>query len=566
MSDYTKMAALGMAPLRHNVRVRVLSLHDAQTVPDTLVKKSTHSPFFFAAGPQFFVTSKTEANLALALQQRELALAAIHDAGGAGTLLTQGVRVQLTLPEMALGDSYAALAKEGKMPSYLDYRNQIYLRLAAKLDQTASLYPLLGAKVAAGVSPDWSSLQKYAQTFKVRPVGERLGTVGLVGQHFDKQGVLALEVDVPLLVGTNVAALRLLRDTVWALLDAETAPTDLAAYLRAFYGADYRLPDLTQAQRSLPRGNAGLLMQASIADGGDVQQLSPHTALYELNVGKRQALISDRSLGLNTDIATELSRDRFARRNALAAAGLNVPLAGVYTDPELLLHDWRSSFRDKAIVLKTRQQGADVTDVLLSTPQEDELKAKITALPGEMQVETFQSGDIFKLLVLHGKVIGILATDYAYVVGDGRSQVQTLLQRRNQQNAQLGYPELALDARVQEYLQLQGVSAATVHGRGTQVYLGRNSVALAAGSHRNGRDELDSSYEQVAIDAAAALQLTFCSVDLAVVNNYVPLDSEQENQVSVVGVNANPDLHPFGTPTYGAAQNVVAPVLRAVLA
>ena len=566
MSDYTKMAALGMAPLRHNVRVRVLSLHDAQTVPAALVKKSTHSPFFFAAGQQFFVTSKTESNLALALQQRQLALAAIHDASGAGTFLTSGLRVQLTLPEMAFGDSYAALAKEGKMPSYLDYRNHIYLRLAAKLAHTPSLYALLGAKVTPAATTDWSSLQAYAQTFKVRPVGEQLGTVGLVGQHFDQQGVLALEVDVPLLLGTNVAALGLLRDTVWALLDADKAPVDLAAYLRLFYGDDYQLPDLAEPVAAVPQDNTGLLMQANIADGGDVQQLSPQTSLYQLKQGKSAALISRNALGLNTDVATELSQDRFARRNALAAAGLNTPLAGVYRDPQQLMQDWRSSFATKAIVLKTRQQGAGVSDILLSTPQEAQLQAKIAALDGELQIETFQSGDIFKLLVLRGKVIGVLATDFAYVVGDGRTQVQALLTRHNQRSALLGYPELNLDARVQEYLALQGTAADAVPGRGSQVYLGRNSIALAAGEHRNGRGELDSSYEQVAIDAAAALGLEFCSVDLAVVNSYVPLDPEQENQVSVVGINANPALHPFGKPTYGDAQDVLTPVLQAILA
>ncbi len=565
MSDYTEMAALGMAPLRHNVRVRVLSVHDAQTVPATLVQRSAHSPFFFAAGQQFFVTSKTESDLALALEQRQLALAAIHSAGGAATMNTQGIRVQLTLPEMALGDSYAALAQAGKMPSYLTYRNQIYLRLAAKLSATTGLFSLLGAQVPQSAGPDWSDLQTYAATFKARGVGEQLGTVGLVGEHFEQRGVLAVEIDVPLLVGINVTALRLLRDTFWALLDADRAPTDLLAYLRSFYGADYALPQLNAVVSALPQDNAHLLLQACIAAGGDMQQASPQTPLYQLCVGKQEALIGAAGLGLNSDVATELSRDRFARRNVLAAAGIKTPLAGVYPDADTLMHDWQGSFRDKAIVLKSRQQGDAVSEVILSTPQADQLRAKIAALAGELQVETYQSGDVFRLLVLQGRVLAVLAIDYAYVVGDGRSQVQTLLQRRNQQNAQLGYPQLPMDARVQEYLRLQGVTADTIVGRGSQVYLGRNSMALAAGSYRNGSDELDSSYQQVAITAAAALHLDLCSVDLAVVNSYVPLDPQQDQQVSVVGVNANPELRTFETPTYGDPQHVLTPVLQAVL-
>lgn len=566
MSDYTQMAALGMAPLRHNVRVRVLSLHDAQKVPEQIVRSSTKSPFYFAAGTQFFVTSKTESDLDMALTERELALTAVTKAGGSAAPITQGVRVQLTLPEMALGDTYAALAKTRKMPAYLEFRNQIYLRLAAKLDQTATLFTLLGASLPQRASADWSSLTQYAATFKPHAVGEMLGTVGLVGQNFDKQGVLAVEIDVPMVVGVNVAALRLLRDTFWALLDAQSAPADLAAYLNQFYGTDYTLPVLTTPIAAPTTSTVRQILLQTVGRGGDIRQLAPHTSLYQLHLGNQQRLIGGGALGLNSDAAVALSQDRFARRTVLNAAGLATPLAGVYTSQAQLIADWQSSFRTKAIVLKTRHQGQGVSDVFLTPPSEQQLRARSSALPAgdEWQVETFQSGDVFRLLVLNGIVLGVLAIDYAYVVGDGRQSVRVLLQHKNTHNRALGYPELALDERVQEYLQLQGVADDSVVTRGSQVYLGRNSLALAAGSHRNGVQELDVSYHQVAIQAAAALGLKLCTVDLAVVNSYVPLDSEQEGQVSVVGITAMPDLHPFEQPTYGDSQPVAVEVVDAI--
>ncbi|WP_155285981.1 hypothetical protein [Lacticaseibacillus zhaodongensis] len=580
MSDYTKMQALGMAPLRTALRVRLMRLYSWTEALGSKKQLATrYSPFYFEmASDNLIIASKAEQNLALA--QDELALA-VQTApqlrpGGEIKPVGLGVRVQLVLPEVIFTDLYESEDFGKKAPQYIAYRNAIYLRLASKLAAVSTqLVHMLGGAAAPVKQADLSSLKAYEDSNRDSPIGASLGRVTLMGNRMAERGILGLEIDVPMVTAQSRAALSLLRDTVWALLAADGAITDLQAYLRDFY-AD-KLPTWLQDQQSvlappatpfknLP-GATRAFLAAAIAAGADVDVLDAKRGVLQIKRHKQAALVVGGTVRLNNAAAQELSTNRLARSVILAAAKIPVPQLMAYSDVETAMQDF-AGLAHKSLVLKPQVTTASGQMRLYPQPvSADAYRAAITPLiaDGGAITEMFVAGDALRLLVLKGKVLGVLAIDSASVVGDGRSSFSALLERRNAQRQTLPYAPLTLTAADEAALEQQGVSADTVIARGTQVYLERNSRNLACGEHMNGLGMLDKSYYPLAVQAAAALQLKYCTVDIVVRNSYAAYDASNPDQCSVVAVDAAPDLLEFANPTYGQAQEVVSPVINAIL-
>ncbi|WDF81743.1 hypothetical protein PQ472_07355 [Lacticaseibacillus pabuli] len=576
MSDYKEMRDLGMAPLRHVMLVRLMMLRNwVGNAPRDLAPKIKKSPFYFELGKQLVIASKTETQMQLAQTELALAQRASRElTSHVNQPANAGIRGQFSLPETALGDSYAALrtAKTVGLPkTYMQYRNGIYLRLAAKLNAVMpQLLKELGVVGNVEEHTDWTSTQS-ADRARQTPIGQELGHLRLFGQDVDKRGILGLELDLPLAAAMNVTVLRFVRDTIWALLDAERAPLHLVDDVRSFYGEQYPLPDMTANADELPlSANTDLLMRATMARGGDVTTYDLAHGSAKLDVKGASSLLAADQLDLNTAAAVAMNNDRFLTLQVLRQAGLPVPLGAVYPTVEVAITDWRAGLSGKALVARTRRRDVSgETEALPMPPEEFQLANCLRTLAGdennELLVESFKKGDLFRLLVLDGKVLAVLAIDYAYVVGDGRRTVAALVADRNRKRDGNGYPQLQLNGQTDLALKTQGYAADQVLPRGTQAYLGRTSGMLAAGEHRNGRDELDESYDALAVSAVRATRLRLATVDLAVVNSYVVYDAEQGTQASIVNVNGTPDLSEFERPTYGDAQAVGASILSAAL-
>mgnify|MGYP000987248639 CR=1 FL=1 len=576
MTDYKEIRDLGMAPLRHVMPVRLMMLRDwVGNAPRDLAPKIKKSPFYFEMGTQFVIASKTETQLQLA--QTELVLAQ-HAARELTSHVNQpanaGIRGQFSLPETVLGDSYAALrsAKTPDLPkTYMAYRNGVYLRLAAKMSAVMpQIMKALGVVGSAQEKTDWSTTATASQAEQL-PIGYRLGHLRLFGQNVDQRGILGLEIDLPLVASMNVTVLRFVRDTMWALLDADRPPLHIIDDVRSFYGEHYPLPDVTaKLPATSLSANTELLMRAAMARGGDVTTYDLARGSAKLDVKGASTLLAADQLDLNTATAVAMNQDRFLTLQVLRQEGLPVPLGGVYPTVDAAITDWRAGLSGKALVARTRRRDVPgESEAFPVTPKEFQLANSLQALAGdtgnELLVESFKKGDVFRLLVLDHKVLAVLAIDYAYVVGDGRRTVAALVTDRNRKRADNGYPQLTIDGAAELALKTQGYAANQVLPRGTQAYLGRTSGMLTAGEHRNGRDELDESYDALAVSAARAARLRLSTVDLAVTNSYVVYDADQGQLASIVNVNGTPDLSEFEHPTYGDAQPVGAAVLSAAL-
>ncbi|KMO48824.1 hypothetical protein PY98_14980 [Lacticaseibacillus rhamnosus] len=78
--------------------------------------------------------------------------------------------------------------------------------------------------------------------------------------------------------------------------------------------------------------------------------------------------------------------------------------------------------------------------------------------------------------------------------------------------------------------------------RGQQVFLTTAAHPQTGGDLYDVTDEIDDSYKQLALKAAATLDLPVAAVDIVIDNLYAPYDPEADGQANVISVNPVPDL------------------------
>ena len=585
--NYEDVRRLHLDQLRTGLQVRLLQqvrFVDAAGKGVAAPAAPATSPFFFAAGTsELIVASKTTAELADAQSELAAALSVAQTATSSQMrVVNPGIRVQLFFPETLFSMLYTDAEPK---QSYIDYRNQIYLTVATQLQaRAAQLLEALGALVKSTPQLDFTRLSAYTTSVRragASGIGGQLGRVGLLGQQMAERGIMGLEIDLPQIVGIDTAALRLVRDTAWYAQLPLKGAGSLTDFLQTAMNADHVAAAAQawalsgqpeQSGSILPGFNdqprtVQLRLRAALTAGADVTILDRQHGMWLVKNGAHTGLIAGQNSSLNSAAAVALTDDATARKALLGAAKLPVPAGMSYTDLAVAQRDFARSFAHKSLAVKGPRLGQTTLFPIPATAAAftNAISARLTQC-GQADVEMFVPGDQFNLLVLDGKVCAVSMRDFAYVVGDGRASLEQLVQRRNAQRTNAGLPTINLTAVAKQDLDDQGVNAATIVNRGGQVYLGRDSLAAAAGSWQDGRELLDATYDQLAIAAAKTLNLRLGSVQLVVANGYVPYTSGAQTHggqlATIVGVDARPDLSEYERPTYG----VGVPVLDQVLA
>ncbi len=587
MIKYEDIRRLHLNQLRTAMQVRLLKVvhwTDGEGRPNTAPEAPASSPFYFSINQtEQIVTSKTTASLFDAVSEMQAADDVAAERGhGELRNVAPGVRVQLFLPEQLFSHLYQDLEPQ---QTYIAFRNEGYLQIASRVQaHMPAILSQLGTLAAPVPQNDFSSLAAYNQgrERQAEPgIGVQIGRVGLLGQKMDTQGIIGLELDLPQMCVVNENALRLVRDAVWVMLaldEAAAFTSGLVATLQADGVADdyldWRLdePNTANENAILPgfadqSRHVQLLLRAGLLAGADLSLDLRDAGLFTLANGNDQLRLAGRELPLNDVVATRYAENVTARKMVLGRDKLPVPAGSHYTQRTEALTDFQKSFRDKSLVVKGRTPGTTMAYPVPPTIEMFKSAIDQQLATGSVDVEMFVPGDQFSLLVLDGQVLAVSQRDFAYVVGDGRRSLRALIQARDADRRRIGLPSMTEKDILPTDLTDQGVALETVVARGTQVYLGRNSRAAAAGMSQNGRNMLDESYDQLAIAATDALELRLSSVQLRVVNGYVPYDAEEVAHgvalATIVDVDANPDLSIFARPTYGDGVDAVSRVLEA---
>ncbi len=288
-------------------------------------------------------------------------------------------------------------------------------------------------------------------------------------------------------------------------------------------------------------------------------------SFVQLGQGKYQqrirATMTSRTSALGVDIAS----DKKLTTSLLAAAGLPVPRS------ELV----RSA--DEAVAAAARLGYPLVTKPLdgnhgrgvgLDLRNEQDIrdgfeKALRQTRSGVVVIESFVTGNDYRVLVIDGHMVAVAQRMPAHVVGDGEHSVRALVETTNKDPRRgIGHEKvltrIKVDDAAEQLVRRQGYSLDDVPPRDAIVKLAATGNMSTGGSSIDRTWEADHDNIEIAEEAARVVGLDVAGIDFLAPDIAQPV---RETGGAIVEVNAAPGFRMHTHPTEGEPQYVAKAVI-----
>ena len=289
------------------------------------------------------------------------------------------------------------------------------------------------------------------------------------------------------------------------------------------------------------------------------------SSLVQLGQGVHQQRIRATMTSRTSAIAVDIASDKSLTNTLLSSAGLPVPRSRVVRTedgaveaaaevgfPVVVKPLDGNHGRGVALDLRT---GEDVRRVYQQAYDESR--------NGDVVVESFVSGNDYRILVVGGKLAAVAERVPASVVGDGTHSVHELVEIENADPRRgIGHEKvltrIRITAAAHELLAKQGLDLDAVPEQGRRVML------AATGNMSTGGTAIDRTFEahpdniEIAETAAQVVGLDVAGIDFIAPDIAVPV---REQGGAIVEVNAAPGFRMHTHPTEGEPQFVAKPVI-----
>ena len=288
-------------------------------------------------------------------------------------------------------------------------------------------------------------------------------------------------------------------------------------------------------------------------------------SLVQLGQGKYQKRIRATMTSVTPAIAVDIAGDKKLTTSLLAAAGLPVPRGEIVrSEAEAVTVAKRLGYPVVAKPLDGnhgRGVGLELRDE--RAVRAGYKRAKAEARRGLVLVETFVTGNDYRVLVVGGQMVAVAQRVPAHVIGDGRHTVRELVEITNQDPRRgIGHEKvltrIRIDDEAERLVKKQGFALDDVPPDGAFVKL------AATGNMSTGGISIDRTWEahednvEIAEEAARVVGLDVAGIDFLAPDISKPV---RETGGAIVEVNAAPGFRMHTHPTEGEPQYVARPVV-----
>ncbi len=336
----------------------------------------------------------------------------------------------------------------------------------------------------------------------------------------------------------------------------DDTPFDIGAALA-------RLRELDEDLRLGP--STGSIVAAAVARGIPYRRLT-EGSLVQFGWGSRQRRIQAAETDRTGAIAETIAQDKELTKQLLSAAGVPVPAGRACVDAD---DAWALAGEIGLPVVVKPRDGNQGKGVTVGAGTRAEIAAAFAAAlrhDDDVIVERYVPGHDYRLLVVGGRVVAAARRDPPCVVGDGSHTIAELVAmvnadpRRGDGHAtsltRIRFDEIAI-ARIH----LQGFTPDSVLPTGERVVLRDNANLSTGGTATDVTDELHPEVAARAVDAAQAIGIDICGIDVVAETLRRPL---AETGGCFVEVNAAPGLRMHLSPSYGKPRPVGEAVIDAM--
>jgi cyanophycin synthetase len=302
------------------------------------------------------------------------------------------------------------------------------------------------------------------------------------------------------------------------------------------------------------------------AAGRDIPFIRLNEAsLVQLGQGRYQQRIRATMTSVTSALAVDIAGDKKMTNQLLAAAGLPVPRSEVVRAED---HAVTAAKRIGFPVVTKPLDGNHGRGVGLELTTERAVRtgfrrALKESRSGRVVVESFVTGNDYRMLVIGGQMVAIAERVPAHVVGDGRRTVAQLVDKTNQDPRRgIGHEKvltrIKVDEAAEELVKKQGFALDAVPPKGERVLL------AATGNMSTGGISIDRTWEahednvEIAEEAARVVGLDVAGIDFLAPDISQPV---RETGGAIVEVNAAPGFRMHTHPTEGEPQYVAKHVV-----
>ena len=288
-------------------------------------------------------------------------------------------------------------------------------------------------------------------------------------------------------------------------------------------------------------------------------------SLVQLGQGTYQKRIRATMTSSTSALAVDIAGDKKLTTRLLAAAGLPVPRGQVVRSEDEAV-DWARRIGFPVVTKPLdgnhgRGVGLDLKDA--KSVKAGFRRAKSESRRGVVVVESFVTGNDYRVLVVGGKMVAVAERVPAHVVGDGTHTVAQLVEIANADPRRgIGHEKVLTRITVNE----QAVDLVRAQGYEMSEAPPRDAVVklAATGNMSTGGISIDRTWEaheenvEIAEEAAQVVGLDVAGIDFITPDISKPV---RETGGAIVEVNAAPGFRMHTHPTEGEAQYVARPVI-----
>lgn len=308
--------------------------------------------------------------------------------------------------------------------------------------------------------------------------------------------------------------------------------------------------------------STGCIVEEAAKRGIPYIRLNKHS-LVQLGYGVHQKRIRATIASTTGNIAVDIACDKEETKNLLDAAEIPVPKGDVVRTEEGLKDVIDNIGYPIVIKPIDGNHGKGNTTNIVNWEQAVKAFAAAKEYGRNVIVEKYITGFDFRILVINYKFICAALRTPASVIGDGKNNIQYLIDEVNK-DPRRGYghekvlTQITVDQFTQKMLDDLGYSLETVPKKDEQVLLKPTANLSTGGTSTDVTDEVHPANIIMCERIAKIIGLDICGIDIMVNDLRSPI---KEIGGAILEVNAAPGFRMHIDPSIGLPRNVAEPVV-----
>lgn len=304
------------------------------------------------------------------------------------------------------------------------------------------------------------------------------------------------------------------------------------------------------------------IFQAAKSAGIPVCRVGQESIL-KLGYGKYQKKVEATITQLTSCIGVDIASDKALTKQLLSEAGIPVPRGGVARTENEALEIAGSIGQPVVVKPLDGNQGKGIT--LDLTDRENIIRAYAVAqnYSDKIIVEKYITGRHYRLLVVGQKVVAASERIPAFIEGDGKHNVQELVEFKNQdflrgEGHEKPLTKIKIDPVVLMVLAKKDKTLDYIPQKGEIVYLRENANISTGGIAIDVTEEVHQENKELALRAARTIGLDVAGIDMVTKDISRPIE---DNEGAVIEVNAAPGIRMHHFPVAGQSRNVAKEIV-----